>query len=117
MHRMASLAYRRPVDDTTLERLVKLVNAKRSGKGETLDSGIRLAMTAVLSSPAFLLRGEQPLKEDSQNSDIDEYSLASRLSYFLWSSTPDPALLKLAAAGELRDNLRTTIDRMLEREE
>ena len=114
MHRMASLAYRRPVDDTTLERLVKLVNAKRSGQGETLESGIRLAMTAVLSSPSFLLRGEQALKGDPLSPDIDEYSLASRLSYFLWSSTPDAALLKLAAGGELRKNMRTTIDRMLD---
>jgi hypothetical protein len=114
MHRIASHAYRRPVDEDTLERLVNMVKAKQSEKGSTLEAGIRLAMTAVLSSPSFLLRGEEPLERDTQNLNIDEYSLASRLSYFLWSSTPDSALLRIAAEGKLRDNLRATLDRMLD---
>ncbi|MCP4846704.1 MAG: DUF1592 domain-containing protein [Verrucomicrobiaceae bacterium] len=113
MHRIASLAYRRPVEVDTLDRLLKLVKAKQSEKGASLEDGIRLAMTAVLSSPSFLLRSEEHLGEDTQTLDIDEYSLATRLSYFLWSSTPDSALLKLAATGELRKTLRNTIDRMI----
>ncbi|MCH2060966.1 MAG: DUF1592 domain-containing protein [Verrucomicrobiales bacterium] len=113
IRRMASLAYRRPVEEGILDRLVKLTNHKRSQENGSLESGIRLAMTAVFSSPSFLLRGEEQLLDDSQKLDIDEYSLASRLSYFLWSSTPDATLLGLAREGTLRKNLRATIDRML----
>ena len=113
IRRMASLAYRRPVEEGVLDRLVQLTNHKRSQENGTLESGIRLALTAILSSPSFLLRGEEQLLEDSENLDIDEYSLASRLSYFLWSSTPDAELLKMAREGNLRKNLRPSIDRML----
>ena len=113
LNRIASRAFRRPVNKDTLNRLINLVKAKESAEGGTYEAGIRLALTAVLSSPPFLLRGEESINENSKAQTIDEYSLASRLSYFLWSSTPDAPLLKLAAEGKLRSNLRTTVDRML----
>ena len=113
LNRFVSRAFRRPVNKETLDRLIDLVRTKESAPGGTYESGIRLALTAVLSSPAFLLRGEEPINENNKEQTIDEYSLASRLSYFLWSSTPDAPLLKLAAEGKLRSNLRITIDRML----
>ena len=113
LNRMASRAFRRPVEKDTLESLIRLAKAKESAPDGTYEAGIRLALTAVLSSPHFLLRGEEPIKEENTEQMLDEYSLATRLSYFLWSSTPDAPLLKLASQGKLRANLRTTVDRML----
>ncbi len=70
---------------------------------------------AVLASPRFLFRQEvaEPYSSKTGYPFIDQYSLASRLSYLLWSSTPDDELLSLAAAGELRNSLSTQIARML----
>ena len=113
LNRMASRAFRRPVEKDTLESLIRLAKAKESAPDGTYEAGIRLALTAVLSSPHFLLRGEEPIREENTEQMLDEYSLATRLSYFLWSSTPDAPLLKLASQGKLRANLRTTVDRML----
>ena len=72
-------------------------------------------MTAVLASPRFLFRIEEAdLKATSDGHPlVDEYSLASRLSYFLWSSMPDDELIGLAQRGELRQNLDAQIKRML----
>jgi hypothetical protein len=113
LNRFASRAFRRPVNKDTLNRLISLAKAKGSTPDGTYEAGIRLALTAVLSSPPFLLRGEESIDGNNEEQTIDEYSLASRLSYFLWSSTPDAPLLKLAAQGKLRANLRNTVDRML----
>jgi Protein of unknown function (DUF1587)/Protein of unknown function (DUF1592)/Planctomycete cytochrome C len=77
--------------------------------------GIAKAMTAILSSPRFLYREEQTLPAEANQSPlIDECSLASRLSYFLWSSMPDDELLKLAGKNELRKNLQAQVKRMLQ---
>jgi hypothetical protein len=72
-------------------------------------------MAAVLSSPRFLFKLESPAPHalDAQFADVDEYSLASRLSYFLWSTMPDRQLLDLAARGELRQQLAVQVKRML----
>ena len=113
LNRIASRAFRRPVNKDTLDRLISLAKAKESAIDGTYEDGIRLALTAVLSSPPFLLRGEESIVQNNEGQTIDEYSLASRLSYFLWSSTPDAPLLKLAAQEKLRSNLRNTVDRML----
>ena len=70
---------------------------------------------AVLASPRFLFRVEssEPGVAPGRHAPIDEWSLASRLSYFLWSSLPDDELFALAGRGELRRNLRAQVDRML----
>src|SRR5262249_27787585 len=70
---------------------------------------------AVLASPRFLFRTEAdaPNQQNAQFPLVDEYSLASRLSYFLWSTMPDEELFKLAAKGELRKNLNAQVKRMI----
>jgi len=81
-------------------------------RGDLFDEGIRLALQAVLVSPSFLFRIE---RKPAAGSEVDEYALASRLSYFLWSSMPDEVLLRAAADKTLRkpDVLAAQVRRML----
>ncbi|MEM7699902.1 MAG: DUF1592 domain-containing protein, partial [Verrucomicrobiota bacterium] len=113
--RLATQMFRRPVEPELIDRLVQLARAKDEQPGMKFEHGIRHAVTAMLVSPRFLMRKE--LQPDPDNPDrvetLDEYELASRLSYFLWLSAPDQTLLELAAAGQLRSQLREQIDRML----
>jgi hypothetical protein len=111
----AGRAFRRPVDDPTLGRLADLARSVESAPGGTFELGISRAMMAILASPRFLFRIErtEPADAGVRFPRIDEYSLASRLSYFLWSSMPDARLLELARQGQLRQNLRAEVDRML----
>jgi hypothetical protein len=87
-------AFRRPVDDTLADQFVNLA-LQRLDDGSSFEQAVRAGVTAVLCSPHFLLI--------NQESAVDDYTIASRLSYFLWSSLPDEELLQLAAAGKLRD--------------
>jgi len=89
-------AYRRPVTEAEIAAKLALVTLAQR-EGDTFQEGIRLALQAILASPNFLFRIESDPK--AQVSDIE---LASRLSYFLWASMPDPDLMKLAKSGELR---------------
>lgn len=111
----ASKAFRRPVDEPHLKQLVEVARKVYSLPGKTFEEGIQRAMMAVLSSPRFLFRVEEPeAKYASQPiAPVDEYSLASRLSYFLWSTMPDAELMALADKGELRKNLKPQVTRML----
>src|SRR6185295_17395525 len=104
--RFASKAYRRPVPEDTLNHLVELAEKTYSAPGVTFESGIAQAVVAVLSSPRFLfhLEGAEGVSTGETFARIDEYSLASRLSYALWCTMPDEELTRLAAAGELRKN-------------
>jgi hypothetical protein len=108
-------AYRRPVDDQTVDRLAAIAKEAGQAPGESFESSIGRAMTAVLASPRFLFRVEETL--DSSTNDpyplIDDYALASRLSYLLWSSMPDDELLALAERGELRSQLPQQVTRMI----
>src|SRR5260370_14903588 len=106
---------RRPVDEATLDRLTSLAEAGYSQRGKSFEQGVARAFLAVLSSPRFLFRLEEPLpgSEQAGCSLIDEYSLASRLSYFLWATMPDEELFRLAQRGELRKNLAAQVKRML----
>lgn len=100
---LAHRAYRRPVAKAEVASLIKFVNiAKR--EGQTVEQGIQLAITAMLVSPHFLFRIERdPDPTDpTKVHKISDLELASRLSYFLWSSTPDDQLLALAESGKLR---------------
>ncbi len=100
-------AYRRPVKDAEMTPLLELVKAQL-GQGETFETAIRAALKAVLCSPEFLFLKETPGK-------LDDYAIASRLSYFLWSTMPDDALFQ-AASGKLLSQpaaLRQQTDRML----
>jgi mono/diheme cytochrome c family protein len=111
----AARAYRRPLGDDTAARLAGLAEATYTQKGKTFEQGVAHAMAAVLASPRFLFKLEQPSAHSMSAavSEVDEYSLASRLSYFLWSTMPDDALLQFAAKGELRKNLASQVERML----
>lgn len=112
----AGRAFRRPVDSRTVDRLVAVARGVYKEPGNTFEAGVARAMTAALASPRFLFRIEENDRDPADlnpNPQIDEWSLASRLSYFLWSSMPDEELFDLAARGELRHQLETQVDRML----
>lgn len=111
----ATRAFRRPVDSATVDRLVSLAESEYAQPETTFEAGVSQAMVAVLASPRFLFLSEQAVDsgDGGKYPQIDEYSLASRLSYFFWSSMPDPELIRLAAAGELRKNLAAQVKRLL----
>jgi hypothetical protein len=112
LRRLAARAYRRPISDKELARLVKLA-ANARAQGERFESSIQVALEAILVSPHFLFRVE--LDPDGANPirTLNEYELASRLSYFLWSSMPDDKLFDLAWHGGLRQVLDVQVKRML----
>ena len=116
---LARRAYRRPVTKSEIAALVKLANISKGGGSEGLsaEQGVQVAIQAMLVSPHFLFRIERdPDPNDATKiHQISDIELASRLSYFLWSSMPDDELLTLAEAGKLRspDNLAAQIKRML----
>lgn len=112
----ADRAFRRPLnDELTAERLAALAESAYSQPGKTFEQGVAHAMAAILASPRFLFRLEAPAPHapGARYADVDEYSLASRLSYFLWSTMPDDELMRLASRGELRANLDAQVKRML----
>jgi hypothetical protein len=108
-------AYRRPVTDADLRVPLKFFNDARADRG--FDGGIEMGLRAVLVSPEFLFRVEQDPPETAPNSAyrISDLELASRLSFFLWSSIPDDELLDAAIAGKLRQQtvLEQQVRRML----
>ncbi len=115
IRRYAALAFRRPVDDKTVARLTTLAEETMRAPDGGFQKGIARALTAVLASPRFLFRMEETLPEEAPDRHplLDEYALASRLSYFIWSTTPDAELNQLAARGELRKNLALQVKRLL----
>jgi len=100
-------AFRRTVTDEDVRPFVARVEAKMA-EGHSFERAMRAGLKAVLISPEFLFLRERPGK-------LDGFALASRLSYFLWSSMPDQELLDLAARGELTkgDVLRKQVERLL----
>jgi hypothetical protein len=101
---LARRAYRRPVDHQDVRPLMKLFAEGRQGGG-SFDTGIEMALRGILVSPGFLFRIEQSPASSHAGAvhRISAVELASRLSFFLWSSIPDDELLKLAERGSLRD--------------
>ena len=125
--RLLRRAYRRPPTDAEVQRLARLLDAARA-RGDSFERGMQLVLEAALASPQFLFRGEpapterktlaEPVAHDGKPPgngirQLGDYELATRLSYFLWSSMPDDELLDLAAAGQLHQRLDEQIDRML----
>lgn len=104
VHNFASLAFRRPATKEQVDRLLTIFD-RATAEGETFDEAIKYTLKAVLVSPAFLYRIETDRKATLANNayPLDDYELASRLSYFLWSSMPDAELFELAKQGKLRD--------------
>jgi hypothetical protein len=117
--KFALRAFRRPPEDRTLRRLVSLAESIYRQSGKTFEAGVAQGMVAILASPRFLFLEEHAEKSPEKSAGmgaypfIDEYSLASRLSYLLWSSMPDDELMQLAGAGKLRENLHAQVARML----
>ena len=111
----AMRAFRRPIDAETLNRLVSMAEGVAAQPGGTFEGGVAQAMVAVLASPRFIFREEdvEPLRPGQVFPYVDEYALASRLSYFFWSSMPDQELFDLAGRGQLRAQLPAQINRML----
>jgi len=116
LHHFISRAYRRRVPQAEVERLLRFVKLGFDEGGKyAFEKGIKLACQAVLVSPFFLYRGEVQKNPDDPDmvSRIDDYALASRLSYFIWSSMPDDELFLQASRGTLRKNLDSQVMRML----
>jgi len=113
--RLGERAYRRPLDHATRDRLVAVASTAIAAPAGTFERGVAAALTAMLASPRFLFRVEEPASgpDDGDAVPLDDFSLASRLSYLLWSSLPDDELLEVARAGVLRDRLDEQIDRLI----
>jgi hypothetical protein len=111
----ARRAFRHPPEDRTMDRLVDLAETVYTQPGKSFEAGVAEGMQAILCSPRFLFLTErtEPLAAGDVYPLVDEYSLASRLSYFLWSTMPDEELMRLAAAGQLRQNLSAQVARMM----
>ena len=103
LSRLARRAYRRPVTPADLDVLLRFFDEGRRGGG--FDAGVEMALRWLLASPGFVLRVERdpPGAAAGAAYAVSDLELASRLSFFLWSSIPDDELLDLAAAGRLRD--------------
>ncbi len=99
----ASRAWRRPASEPEISRLLALYDGARSKKASHED-GVKLALRYVLISPHFLFRVEKDQGAPGPR-PLDDYELASRLSYFLWSSMPDDTLFALARTQQLSDPL------------
>ena len=114
---LAGRAYRRSATPLEINQLVSLADSVRT-HGDSFNEGICMAIEKVLISPNFLFRIERDRVSQPGSTDahpLSDYELASRLSYFLWSSMPDDELLRTAASHELRKTevLEAQVRRML----
>ncbi len=110
---MAKRAFRRPLKEGELETYLKIVEGEIAA-GEKFVDAIKSAMTAILCSKSFLFLAEGD--QDVERHTLNDWELASRLSYLLWSTMPDDALLNAAEQGRLRDKneLQRQLVRMLD---
>jgi mono/diheme cytochrome c family protein len=107
LRNFARRAFRRTVTDADVKPFLDLVKAKLAAN-HSFERAVRVGLMAIMVSPDFLFLREKPGK-------LDDFALASRLSYFLWSTMPDEELLTLAERGILSqpETLRTQVERML----
>ena len=113
---LASKAFRRPATDADLETMMGFFQAGRE-EGGSFDYGVEAAVQRILADPEFIYRSEiEPARVAAGSPyEISDLELASRLSFFLWSSIPDQELIELASEGRLRDAavLRQQVERMI----
>jgi cytochrome c551/c552 len=113
---LAYRAFRRPISDSDIKPLLGFY--ERGRREGTFESGVEMALRAMLVSPDFLFRVERDPAGLAAGSvyRVNDYELASRLSFFLWSSIPDDELLNLAKQGKLKDPavLSQQVSRMLD---
>jgi len=111
------LLYRRPLNETKVAELVTVADAATK-ETEDFYAGLAVALEALLIGPEviFIIDSPEPDPERPGQERLDAWSLASRLSFFLWNSAPDDALLQAAANGDLhnREGLQRSVDRMLQ---
>lgn len=116
LQRFADRAFRRPAASSFVDRLVSVYQQSRR-RDDAHDDAMMRSMSAVLMSPRFFMRIEQPPSTGPQDEPyrLDAYDLASRLSFFLWSSPPDETLRSLAASKQLLapEIFKAQVDRML----
>ncbi len=113
LNRLLPRAYRRPVTKDEIESLARFAD-QVVADGQKWELGMRRVVQALLCSPKYLFRVELDDRPQTKESHaIDEYQLASRLSYFLWSSMPDDELFGLAAKKQLTARLEEQVRRML----
>jgi hypothetical protein len=107
-------AFRRPVKTGEPERYLALYD-RAAKRGDPFEERIKLMLKGILVSPDFLFRIEEPPASDKLEL-LSDHELASRLSYFLWSSMPDPTLFQLAKEGHLQNEkvLLEQVERMLD---
>ena len=117
---LARQAYRRPVTPNDLEGLLNFYQAGRNGDPKnpgTFDSGIRTAIQAIIANPEFVFRFERVPANAAPGTNfrLSDLELATRLSYFLWSSAPDDQLVAIASQNKLREPgmLEKQVRRML----
>jgi len=111
--RLLSRGYRRPATAEEIETHAKFVGREIAG-GLNWEAAFQKVVQALLCSPKFLFRVELDHRPDSKSQHpLDEFQLASRLSYFLWSSMPDGELFDLAGKGKLTANIDAQVSRML----
>src|SRR5207244_1840699 len=100
LSRMAKLAYRRPVTKEDVQSLMEFFSSGKKDSG-SFDGGIQFALERLLVDPDFLLRVYRDSKQSEGIYRLSDLEVASRLSFFLWSSIPDERLLDLAERGQL----------------
>jgi mono/diheme cytochrome c family protein len=107
LRKFMAVAYRKPVPDTEIKRFLTVIDAALKA-GDDFADAMTSGYSAVLCSPDFVCLEEKPGR-------LDDDALASRLSFFLWNSSPDPQLRKLAAGGQLHQPaiLRAQVERLL----
>lgn len=105
------LAYRRPIETFEIDKAIKLIAASRD-QGDSYQRSMQLTLQAILSSPKFLHLGQAPGRFELERR-INDYELASRLSYFLWGTMPDQELLMAASQQGLHTQLDDQVKRML----
>ncbi|MSU24005.1 MAG: DUF1592 domain-containing protein [Opitutus sp.] len=126
----ARRAWRRPLEPAELGRLAHLYEVARE-QGDTFEGGVKLALNAALVSPHFLFQNEgaerravvlgdapppshlSPPSSTGSAVPLDDFALASRLAFFLWSSVPDNELLEIAARGQLHAEFDAQVRRLL----
>ncbi len=114
LEKFLSRAYRGPVEKADVERFYAIFNRAAEGGGPYEES-IKLALKAALVSPRFLFRVEE-MKGAKGIQPVGQFDMASRLSYFLWSTAPDEELSRLAGQGKLQDTgvLAAQVERMID---
>ncbi len=109
LQRFMTRAFRRNVEDVEVARFVQFYQSIRP-EFPSFEETIRETLAMILIQPDFLYLLE-PAGEEKRT--LNDFELASRLSYFLWSTLPDERLMELASSGKLRENLASEVDRML----